>query len=108
MKAIIFIFILTTTFTFAAIAQDAYSGASRTQAAVDRSTKSVTYTCSLHCQGCVDKIQKNLAYEKGVKDLAISLDEKTVTVKYRADKTDATTLKGALEKLGYTVEIKTE
>ena len=29
----------------------------------------VVFDVDLHCQGCVTKIEKNIAFEKGVKDL---------------------------------------
>ena len=40
----------------------------------------VVLSCDLHCQGCCDKIMKNIAFEKGVKDLVCDLNHKTVTV----------------------------
>ena len=49
------------------------------------------------------KINDNIAFEKGVKDLSVSLDKKTVTISYDPSKTDEAKLKAALEKLGYTV-----
>ena len=41
----------------------------------------VVLTCDLHCQGCCDKIMKNIAFEKGVKDIVCDLKGKTVTEK---------------------------
>ena len=42
----------------------------------------VVLTCDIHCQGCCDKIMKNIAFEKGVKDIVCDLKTKTVTVTY--------------------------
>ncbi|MBO4250781.1 MAG: cation transporter [Paludibacteraceae bacterium] len=66
----------------------------------------VVLSCDLHCQGCCDKIMKNIAFEKGVKDLVCDLESKTVTVTYDADKTDISTLLKAFEKIGKPAQVK--
>ena len=68
----------------------------------------VVLSCDLHCQGCCDKIMKNIAFEKGVKDLVCDLKGKTVTVTYDADKTDIPTLLKAFEKIGKPAKVKEE
>ncbi len=68
----------------------------------------VVFATSLHCENCKKKIESNIAYEKGVKDLKVDVAAKTVTVTYRKDKTNSENLRKALEKLGYTVLIKEE
>lgn len=68
----------------------------------------VVYSVGLHCNNCKKKVENNIAFEKGVKDLQVNLEEKTVTVTYRTDKTDSEKIKEAIEKLGYTVLIKEE
>ena len=60
----------------------------------------VVLSCDLHCQGCCDKIMKNIAYEKGVKDIVCDLKTKTVTVTFDANKTDIPTLLKAFDKIG--------
>ena len=60
----------------------------------------VVLSCDIHCQGCCDRIMKNIAFEKGVKDIVCDLKTKTVTVTYNADKTDVPTLLQAFEKIG--------
>lgn len=65
--------------------------------------KEVTFHVHLHCNNCVKKVQENIAFEKGVKDLHVSLEDQTVTVKYDALKTSEAVLKAAIEKLGYEV-----
>ena len=61
-------------------------------------------------ENCVKKVQENIPFEKGVKDLKISLDDKTVWVKYDPGKTTREKLAAAIEKLGYEVlgEVKQE
>ena len=66
----------------------------------------VVLTCDLHCQGCCDKVMKNIAWEKGVKDIQCDLKTKTVTVTYDARKTDVPTLQKAFEKIGKPAKVK--
>ena len=65
--------------------------------------KEVTFHVHLHCANCVKKVEENIAFEKGVKDLKVSLDNQTVYIKYDAAKTSEATLKAAIEELGYPV-----
>ncbi|MBO5980508.1 MAG: heavy-metal-associated domain-containing protein [Bacteroidales bacterium] len=65
--------------------------------------KEVTWTVNLHCENCVEKVNENLAFEKGVKDLKVSLEEGTVYIKYDSSKTSEETLAAAMKKLGYEV-----
>ena len=68
----------------------------------------VALSCDLHCQGCCDKIMKNIAFEKGVKDIVCDLKTKTVTVTYDANKTDVPTLLKAFENIGKPATLKKE
>ena len=70
--------------------------------------ETVVLSCDLHCQGCCDKIMKNIAYEKGVKDLQFDLKNKTVTLTFDKRKTDLPTLLKAFEKLGKPATVKKE
>lgn len=65
--------------------------------------KDVTFNVFLHCENCVKKVQENIAFEKGVKGLEVSLENQTVAVKYDPAKTSEGALKTAIEKLGYPV-----
>ena len=68
--------------------------------------QTVVLSCDLHCQGCCDKIMKNIAFEKGVKDLVCDLDTKTVTLTYDTTKTDLPTLLKAFEKIRKPAKVK--
>ena len=68
--------------------------------------QTVVLSCDLHCQGCCDKIMKNIAFEKGVKDLVCDLKTKTVTVTYDAGKTDIPTLLKAFKKINKPATVK--
>jgi len=61
--------------------------------------QTVVLSCDLHCQACCDKIMKNIAFEKGVKDIICDLKSKTVKVVFDASKTDLETLLQAFERI---------
>ncbi|WP_430812603.1 MULTISPECIES: heavy-metal-associated domain-containing protein [unclassified Carboxylicivirga] len=64
----------------------------------------VTYKVEMDCQSCVNKITKNLPFEKGVKDLEVDFEKQTVKVKYREDKTNKENLVKAFKKLEFKAE----
>ena len=66
--------------------------------------KEVTFNVHLHCENCVKKVQENIAFEKGVKGLEVSLEKQTIAVKYDAAKTSVETLKAAIQKLNVPVK----
>ncbi len=67
----------------------------------------VTFSVNVHCNNCKKKIENSLPHEKGVKDLKVSVEEKTVWVKYDTEKTNKDLLQKAIVKLGYTATEKT-
>ena len=75
-------------------------------AAEKKNEKTITFTVNMDCHSCVKKIEGNIAYEKGVKDLKVSLDNKECKVTYREDKTTPEKLIEAFKKLGYKAEVK--
>ena len=64
----------------------------------------VTFSVNVDCPACVKKLESNLPFEKGVKDLKISLEEQTVWFKYQPEKTTNEALAKAVEKFGYEVK----
>lgn len=71
-----------------------------TNASAKADKQQVTFYVDIHCQGCIEKIMSNIAYEKGVKDIRCDLATKTVIVVYDANKTDIPTLQKAFAKIG--------
>lgn len=65
--------------------------------------KEVTFKVHLHCESCVKKAEENLAFERGVKDLKVSLEDQTIMFKYDSSKTSEQTLRKAIESLGFEV-----
>lgn len=68
--------------------------------------ETVTFRTNLHCKNCVKKVNENIAFEKGVKDLNVSLEKQTITVTFDPSKTSVETLAKAIRKLGYAAELK--
>ena len=66
--------------------------------------KEVVFHAHLHCNSCVKKVQENIAFEKGVKGLEVSLEKQTIAVKFDAAKTSVETLKAAIQKLNVPVK----
>lgn len=62
--------------------------------------QTVLFAVNLHCDGCVTKVEKNIAFEKGVKDLQCDIKQKTVLVTFDPTKTSVETLQKAFEKIG--------
>jgi copper chaperone CopZ len=68
-----------------------------------KKTAEVTFSVSMHCENCQQKVENTIPHEKGVLDMKTFLDKKEVWIKYNTQKTDKAKLQQALEKLGYTV-----
>ena len=62
----------------------------------------VTFNVSMECESCKAKIERNIPWEKGVKDLKVDLAHKTVSVVYDPRKTNEEKLKKAFENLEFT------
>ena len=69
--------------------------------------KTVVLQTNMSCQNCANKIQENVRFEKGVKDIKTNVSDKTVTITYDADKTDVQKLIKGIEKVGYKAEVAT-
>ena len=67
-----------------------------------KKTEEVTFTVSMTCDGCKQKIEKNISWEKGVKDMEINVEKKTVKINYDPKQTSEEKLKKAIEKLKFT------
>ena len=65
----------------------------------------VVFMTNLHCDKCALKIQDNVAFEKGVKDMSCDVETKKVTVVFDTAKTDTLKLQSAIEKLGYSAKV---
>lgn len=66
----------------------------------------VVFASNIHCANCSRKVNENLAFEKGVKDLEVSVSDKTIKVSFDPAKTDTVKLKKAINRLGYSAEVR--
>jgi copper chaperone CopZ len=65
----------------------------------------VNFHVWMDCESCKAKIEKNIAFEKGVKALDVSMLDQTVRIKYKKSSNNPEMLKQAIEKLHYKVEV---
>lgn len=70
--------------------------------------ETVLFDVSMTCENCKKRIEKNIAYEKGVTDLKVDLPNKTVEIEFKKSKTTIEKLQAALEKLGYEAKLVTD
>lgn len=61
----------------------------------------VTFSADIHCNNCKKKCDANLPFIKGVKDVKVSVEDKTVWFKYDESKVSKQKLATELAKLGY-------
>ena len=72
----------------------------------DPKVKKVTYTCTVDCHSCEEKIMKNIPYEKGVKKVEVDIEKQLVTVSFRTDKNTTEGIEKAIDDLGYQAEVQ--
>ncbi|QJD80734.1 heavy-metal-associated domain-containing protein [Spirosoma rhododendri] len=70
----------------------------------DDKDKEVKIKTSAVCGMCKARIERNLAFEKGVKEASLDVKSKVVTIKYNPAKTDVAKLKANISKTGYDAE----
>lgn len=61
----------------------------------------VVFSVEMDCEKCQKKIEKNIAFEKGVKAILVKLPEDKVEVTYDDAKTDVAKLQKGFDKIGY-------
>lgn len=71
-----------------------------------RKQETAIFVVNMTCNGCKQKIEKNIAWEKGVKDLQVDLEHKLVTIIFDPQKTTKNILKSAIEKLDFSCNEK--
>ncbi len=84
------------------------SAEAQTKKAKADKLKTVTFDVSMTCENCVKTIEKNVAFEKGVKDIQVALDTKRVTLKFDTRKTNEEQIIKAFEKIGYVASVVPE
>jgi len=61
----------------------------------------VNIQTSAQCGMCQKTIEEGIGLEKGVKKASLNMENKVLSVKYNAAKTDPTKIRQAVSKLGY-------
>jgi copper chaperone CopZ len=56
---------------------------------------------SVVCGMCKERVENGLAFEKGIKDVVVDLENKTITVKFNPRSTDAASIRKKVNLLGY-------
>jgi periplasmic mercuric ion binding protein len=80
-----------------------------TQAQDKKATdEQVKFNVNMTCQSCVNKIEKNIAFEKGVKKMNVDLASKTVTLTYDPKRTDVQKLQSGFSKVGFLATVASE
>lgn len=69
-------------------------------------TKKVEIKTSAICGMCKNTIERDLAFEKGVKSAELDLETKILTVEFNIKKTDADKIKTRITKVGYHADDK--
>ena len=64
-------------------------------------TETLQLKTSAVCDMCKARLEKSLAYEKGVQSAQLDVPSKVLTVTYRPDKTTPAVLRTAVQKTGY-------
>jgi len=94
-----FLKVLALTLVFALSSLSGFSQEKKTEK--NKEVKTVCFKTNLHCNSCVNKVKENIPYEKGVKGLDVDLEDNTITIEYKTDKTSEEELAKAIIKLGY-------
>lgn len=66
------------------------------------------YVEEMECQNCVKKVERNIAFEKGVSDLRCNLTNRTAKVTYNTAKITPEQLAAAFKKIGMEAVIADE
>jgi len=63
--------------------------------------ETITIKTSAVCSMCKERIESQMAFEKGVKSVSLDVKSKVLTVTYKTSKTNPDKLKAAVTKIGY-------
>ena len=64
-------------------------------------TETVDIKTSAICDMCKERLEKNMAFEKGVTAVSLNDETKILTLTFKKGKTDKEKLKKAISKIGY-------
>lgn len=70
-------------------------------AAQEKKTDTINIKSSVVCNMCKERVEKGLAYERGIRDVAVDLDTKVVTVMFKPAIISAYDIQIKIARLGY-------
>ncbi len=76
-----------------------YAEAQQPKKGGKKATTTTVFMTDIDCAGCAKKVNDTIPYEKGVKDVQVDVDAKTVTVTFDPTKTNDETLVKAFSKV---------
>lgn len=62
----------------------------------------------MHCENCERKVQSNMKFEKGLKEVKTDVKSKTVTITYDVEKTNVENLQAGFKKFKYEAKVVSE
>lgn len=68
---------------------------------IGKTIDTVEIKTSAVCKMCKDRLEHDMAFEKGVKSVELDLDTKVLIIAYKTNKTNKEKLKKAVTKIGY-------
>jgi cation transport ATPase len=92
------------TFILVALAPLAHAQTKATTKAKADGTAQIALKTSAVCDMCKARLEKSLAYEKGVQAANLDVPTQMLTVTYRPDKTNPAALRTAVQRTGYDVD----
>ena len=96
MKKILIITLALITLNFAANAQNKK---------VNKNSETTFSVPCMHGNHCKELIEKNIPFERGIKDVVVNTSNKTVKIKYDNTRTDVDKIKAAFKKIGHDVAV---
>ena len=75
--------------------------AQENQKELPKGVEEIKIQTSAQCEQCKERIEGDMAFEKGVKYVDLDLETKILTIQYKTAKTDPKKLRTAVSKIGY-------
>lgn len=71
------------------------------QAQKAKKVATIKIKTSTQCEMCKERLEKAMAYEKGIKSAILDVESKVLTVTYKTRKTNPKKIRKAVSKVGY-------
>ena len=101
MKAFAFFLLLALGAASVSQAQTQPAAGTTAAAPAKKGAEQVQFKTSAVCDMCKARLEKSLAYEKGVQAAHLDVPSKVLTISYNAAKTSPAALQAAVQKTGY-------